>query len=77
MDSAYPHAWLSLDKSDSDASRFLVYVISAFETLIPNIGVGLVDRLQSPQPPLYEFILTALINNILVSISQLLVDMLI
>ncbi len=70
MESAYRHAWLSLDKSDSDPSRFLIYIISAFETLIPNIGSGLVDRFQSPQPPSYETILTALINNILVSIND-------
>jgi len=70
MESGYPHAWLSLDKSDSDPSRFLIYSISAFEKIIPNVGAGLVERLQSPQPPSYESILTALINNILVSINE-------
>lgn len=70
MESGYRHAWLSLDKSDSDPSRFLMYVISAFERIIPNVGAGLLDRLQSPQAPSYESILTALINNILVSIND-------
>jgi len=68
--SGYPHAWLSLDKSDSDPSRFLIYVISAFAKIIPNVGAGLIERLHSPQPPSYESVLIALINNILASINE-------
>jgi LuxR family maltose regulon positive regulatory protein len=73
-----PVAWLSLDKGDSDPSRFLSYLIAALQTLpqrefagnairqhpAAKIGEGLMVVLQSPQPPPTEMILTALINEI-------------
>lgn len=70
IESGHPYAWLSLDKSDSDPERFLVYIIAALETMLPEVGAGLVERLQSPQSPSYELILTMLINNILVSTND-------
>lgn len=70
IESGHPHAWLSLDKSDSDPERFLAYVVAALETIMPAVGEGLIERLQSPQSPSYESILTILINNILVSTND-------
>jgi LuxR family maltose regulon positive regulatory protein len=57
-------AWLSLDEGDSDPTRFLTYLIAAFRTVAPNLGVGVWDALQSSQPPPIESILTALLNEI-------------
>jgi LuxR family maltose regulon positive regulatory protein len=57
-------AWLSLDESDNDPARFLVYMIAALRTIEPNIGKGALSALQSPQPPPAEAILTTLINEI-------------
>ncbi len=62
--SSLPVAWLSLDESDNDPARFLVYVISALQTISPNVAAGLVDVLQSSQSSPIESILTALINEI-------------
>jgi LuxR family maltose regulon positive regulatory protein len=59
-----PVAWLSLDEADSDVTRFLVYLVSAMQTIAANIGTGILNALQSPQPPSTESILTALINEI-------------
>src|SRR3712207_5497684 len=59
-----PVAWLSLDEGDSDPTRFLTYLVAALQTIAPSIGTGLVDVLQSPQPPPAESILTALLNEI-------------
>lgn len=59
-----PVAWLSLDEGDSDVARFLVYLISALQTIAANIGTGILNALQSPQPPPTESILTVLINEI-------------
>jgi LuxR family maltose regulon positive regulatory protein len=59
-----PVAWLSLDEGDNDPTRFLTYIIAALQTIMANIGEGVLDVLQSPQPPPIESILTALINEI-------------
>lgn len=59
-----PVAWLSLDDADSDPARFLAYMLSAIQTVTPNIGEGLFALLHSPQPPPTESILTVLLNEI-------------
>ncbi len=59
-----PVAWLSLEKGDSDPGRFLTYLVSALRTIVENIGEDILGVLQSPQPPLIESILIALINEI-------------
>src|SRR6476659_5070291 len=51
-------AWLSLDKGDSDPTRFLTYLVAALQTIAPNIGERVLGVLQSPQPPPTESILT-------------------
>jgi LuxR family maltose regulon positive regulatory protein len=57
-------AWVSLDTGDNDLARFLAYFITALQTIEPTIGDGALGLLQSPQPPLTEMILTALINEV-------------
>jgi LuxR family maltose regulon positive regulatory protein len=57
-------AWLSLDEGDNDPPRFLTYLVSALQTIVANIGEGMLSALQSPQPPPIESLLTALINEI-------------
>src|SRR5438105_9518753 len=57
-------AWLSLDKGESDPTLFLTYLVAALQTIAPTIGEGVLDVLQSPQPPPPEAILTALLNEI-------------
>jgi LuxR family maltose regulon positive regulatory protein len=59
-----PAAWLSLDESDNDPTRFLAYLVAALQTVAPEIGVRVLGALQSPQPPPTESILTALLNEI-------------
>jgi len=59
-----PTAWLSLDEGDSDPARFLTYLVSALQTIAPNVGEELLQILQSPQPPPIEAILTPLLNEI-------------
>jgi LuxR family maltose regulon positive regulatory protein len=65
-----PTAWLSLDEGDNDLSRFLTYLISALQTISANVGEGLLNVLQSPQPPSTESILTTLINEITTALDS-------
>ena len=57
-------AWLSLDEGDKDATRFLMYLTAALQTIAPKIGAGVLDALQSPQPPSSEALLAELLNEI-------------
>src|SRR5438067_10189699 len=49
-------AWLSLDEGDNDPTRFLAYLVAALQTIAPNIGAGVLEMLQWPQPPPTESI---------------------
>jgi LuxR family maltose regulon positive regulatory protein len=57
-------AWLSLDAGDSDPARFLAYLVAALRTIAPEIGVGVLSALQSPQPPPAEATLSLLLNEL-------------
>src|SRR5450756_2249014 len=40
-----PVAWLSLDEGDADPIRFLTYLIAALQTIMENIGEGVLRDL--------------------------------
>src|ERR687895_44415 len=39
-DCGRPAAWLSLDESDNDPTRFLAYLVAALRMIAPDIGAG-------------------------------------
>ncbi len=60
-------AWLGLDESDNDVTRFLTYFIAALNEVDGSaaiIGITALRMLQSAQEPPVEPVLTALINEI-------------
>lgn len=59
-----PAVWLSLDENDSDPVRFLTYIVSAFQTLAPQVGTGILNLLESPQPPSIDSLLPTLLNDL-------------
>jgi LuxR family transcriptional regulator, maltose regulon positive regulatory protein len=59
-----PVAWFSLDEGDNDPARFLIYLVTALQTIWPNVGAGVLRILQSPQLPPTESILTTILNEI-------------
>jgi LuxR family transcriptional regulator, maltose regulon positive regulatory protein len=59
-----PVAWLSLEEADSDPARFYSYIVAALQTINPDLGIGILNLLRSPQPPSAEAILTPLLNEL-------------
>jgi LuxR family transcriptional regulator, maltose regulon positive regulatory protein len=57
-------AWVSLDRADSDPTRFLAYLVSGLQRLVPQLDTAVLTLLQSPQPPPSETILTLLLNDL-------------
>ncbi len=41
-----PVAWLTLDPKENEPSRFLLYLLSAINSVLPNIGASLFDELE-------------------------------
>ena len=59
-----PVIWLSLDEGDNDLTRFLAYVVTAFQRVAPSVGNDALAQLQTPHPQSYEIILTSLLNDL-------------
>ncbi|HEX6553888.1 MAG TPA: LuxR C-terminal-related transcriptional regulator [Ktedonobacteraceae bacterium] len=59
---AWPLAWVSLDASDNDSTRFWTYVIAALNTVHPGVGETPMALLYSSSLPPIEVVLTSLLN---------------
>src|SRR5512133_2674511 len=58
-----PVAWLSLDKDDNQAGRFLSYLVAALREAAPAIGSAAAQLLTAPEAP-PEVVLTSLVNDL-------------
>src|SRR5512137_48014 len=59
-----PVAWLSLDKDDNQAGRFLKYLIAALQAADPTLGSETAQLMAGAQPAPPETVLTHLINDL-------------
>lgn len=57
-------AWVSLDAGDNDPSRFWRYVVAACQIFDAGIGASALAQLKAPRKPMFEVILTALLNEL-------------
>jgi LuxR family maltose regulon positive regulatory protein len=57
-------AWVSLDGSDDDPSRFLSYLVGALREVEEGIGEGVLAALDAPQPPPVEAVVGTLVNEL-------------
>ena len=62
--SEHAFAWVSLDEGDNDPARFLTYIIIALQSIVPDLGKGMLGALQAAQQVPNDTLLTALINDI-------------
>jgi LuxR family maltose regulon positive regulatory protein len=56
-------AWLSLDEGDSGPATFWTYVLTALQTVVPDVCAGALPLLQSADPPI-EAVLTTVLNEL-------------
>ena len=59
-----PVAWLSLDKDDNQAGRFLTYLMAALQTADHRIGSEAAQLMAETQQTFPEGVLTSLINDL-------------
>src|SRR5919199_355008 len=57
-------AWLSLDQSDDDPASFWTYLITALQTVVPEIGSDALALLQSARPSPIEAVLATVLNEV-------------
>lgn len=57
-------AWLSLDHEDRDPTRFLAYLVTALQAIVPTLGEGMLAALHASQPPPTHVLLSTLLNEI-------------
>jgi len=59
-----PCAWLSLEDSDNDPVRFLQYLLTALQLIVPSIRPDLLDMVEGIQPASFQALMNILINEI-------------
>ena len=59
-----PIAWVSLDKNDNQAGRFLSYLIAAVQGADKEIGSEAAQLMAATPPPSHEAVLSSLINDL-------------
>ncbi len=66
-----PVAWLSLDKNDNQAGRFLTYLIAALQHADDRIGCEAVQLMAGIQQASSEAVLTSVLNDLVTSQTEI------
>src|SRR5574341_379491 len=61
----FASAWVTLDESDNDPSRFWTYVVSALRTFDSAVGKTTLSALTASQLPSFRTLLAPLINDLM------------
>lgn len=64
-------AWLSLEESERDPTRFWTYMLAALDGARPGIAAALRPMIETPRPRPIEHLLTALINELAMAATPL------
>jgi LuxR family maltose regulon positive regulatory protein len=59
-----PCAWLSLEESDNDPIRFLLYMLTALQAVVPTIRLDLLDMVEGIRTSPKQALKSILINDI-------------
>ena len=57
-------AWVSLDGSDNDPTRFMAYLVDALRAVEEGVGDGILASMRSPEPPPVEAVMGTLVNDL-------------
>ena len=60
----FASAWVTLDESDNDPTRFWTYVVSALRSFDSTISKNTLSALMTSQPPSFQTLFTPLINDL-------------
>ncbi len=59
-----PSAWLSLEESDNDPVRFLQYLLTGLQQVVPTVRTDLLDLVEGVQPASLQALVNILISEI-------------
>jgi LuxR family maltose regulon positive regulatory protein len=57
-------AWVSLEESDNDPTRFWSYLVAALRTVEPGVGVVVLEALRGPSVELERVVVPSLVNDL-------------
>jgi LuxR family transcriptional regulator, maltose regulon positive regulatory protein len=57
-------AWVSLDESDNDPTRFWSYLVAALRTVEPEVGTVALEALRGPSVDLERVVVPSLVNDL-------------
>jgi LuxR family maltose regulon positive regulatory protein len=57
-------AWVSLDENDNDPVRFMLYFITALQSILPQVGQATLSLLSNPELPSSARVISELLNEL-------------